>query len=94
VADTISATFLIQQEASAPLQIEFRHEAVQMVVVDRDQWTSAVASGWRSSGVYLLFGPPDDDVAGRYTVYVGKSASGTVANRITSHVKRREGWDR
>lgn len=94
MADTISATFLIPQLTAAPLQIEFRHEALQMVVVDRDQWNTAVGGNWQSPGVYLLFGPADDDEAGRYSVYVGRSSAGTIANRIGNHVKHKEGWDR
>ena len=94
MADVISATFLIPQAADRPLEMEFLHEALRMAVVDRDQWNSTIASDWKRTGVYLLFGPPAEDLAGHYTVYVGRASPGTISSRVTSHVANREGWDR
>lgn len=92
--EPIPATFAIPQEPTAPLEIEFRHEALYLSVVDRDQWASKVASHWSHTGIYLLFGPPSDDAPGHYSVYVGKAAPGTIQGRIKSHVKKKESWDR
>lgn len=89
----IPATFLIPDDPTAPLEITFRHEALTMAVVDRDQFTN-VARDWDVTGVYLLFGPSAEDAPGRYAVYVGKAAPGNVAARIQSHIRKREGWDR
>lgn len=94
LVNSISASFLIPQGEPGPLRIEFRHEALEMVVVDRDQWNAQTAKGWQSTGGYLLFGPPEDDGRGRYSVYVGKAAPGTVASRLNDHSRNREGWDR
>ncbi|MEX1092727.1 MAG: MGMT family protein, partial [Acidimicrobiia bacterium] len=38
--------------------------------------------------------PPTEDLAGHYSVYVGKASPGTIASRISFHVANREGWDR
>lgn len=94
MADLIPATFGIPQETSAPIEIEFRHEALYMAVVDRDQWSSEVSKEWQRPGIYLLFGPPSDDAPGGFSVYVGKAAPGTIHGRISAHVKNKESWDR
>jgi len=94
MADTVSATFLIPQDVGRPLEMEFLHEALRMAVVDRDQWDQKVASQWKRTGIYLLFGPPAEDIAGHYSVYVGKASPGHISQRITSHVANKEGWDR
>ena len=90
----VPALFNVPQSERAPLEITFRHEAIDMAVVDRDVWSPEVAASWKTTGLYLLFGPASDDASGRYSAYVGKAAPGTVADRIRDHVKAKQGWDR
>ena len=90
----IPATFLVPDEAGAPLEIAFRHDALTMAVVDRDQFDAEVARKWETTGVYLLFGPSAEEAPGRYAVYVGKAAPGTLTSRIRNHIRNKEGWDR
>lgn len=91
---SIPATFLLPAEPGSPLDVTFRHEALRMSVVDRDQVTADVLRPWGVTGFYLLFGPAADETPGRYAVYVGKAAPGSIAGRIRHHVRNKEGWDR
>lgn len=94
MTDTIPATFLLPARPGEPLVITFRHDALRMAVVDRDQFSRTVARGWDRPGIYFLFGPAADDAPGHYSVYVGRAAPGSITSRIRHHISNREGWDR
>ncbi len=88
----IPAVFLLPSGRREPIDIEFRHEALRMSVVDR-QDTESLAD-WNVVGIYLLFSGSDDTEPGTYSVYVGKAGPGAIADRIRRHRRNREGWTR
>ena len=88
----IPAVFLLPSGRREPLDIEFRHEALRMSVVDR-QDTESLAK-WNVVGIYLLFSGSDEMEPGAYSVYVGKAGPGAIADRIKQHRRKREGWTR
>lgn len=87
---SIPATFLIPQGAIEPVEIVFKHDSLQMAIVDKAQ-IDALGTKWDVCGVYVLFGGGSQ--IGGYEAYVGKAPSG-LRSRLKEHVKGREGWDR
>ena len=73
------------------MEIELRHQALRMVVVDKGS-IGLLDEFWVTRGVYFLLGHGTDPE--RYTAYVGKAPSGLIS-RINNHVRNREDpWQR
>lgn len=81
---TTPATFHLPHSSQEPLELSLKHPALAMAVVHRDA-ISVLTGRWPGAiGVYILLGPCDDGEH-EYRAYVGKSETGGLKERLTTH---------
>ncbi|MEV0238046.1 hypothetical protein [Nonomuraea sp. NPDC050786] len=90
-AETSPYKVLMPQGLSGPIEVISEYSIVRMAVVERAHATKLHES-WNVPGAYLLLDRPD--ALGRWGVYVGMAAPGTLAHRLRDHLRARDHWYR
>lgn len=92
MGQTTTATFILPYSSEEPLELNIKDPALAMAVVHRDAICNLEDKWSRAIGVYVLLGPCDDDQY-EYRAYVGKSETGGLKERLTTH-RNSKTWEK
>ncbi|MFB7797243.1 hypothetical protein [Isoptericola sp. NPDC056134] len=89
MSDDIDVQVIVPDDAKMAIELRVPESAYRFVLLER----AFAANTEGTLGTYILLGPAPGE-NGAWTFYVGKVGTGTVAQRIASHLRDKSWWNR